>query len=110
MGRSVEALGSHSGSRDGLRRPTHASPHPAQFAGEAVIIFAALGEPGSYSVLSTTHLDHPRQRRMIGCTPVEPISSEIDEAAALVLEHREGIEHAQRRVFGMRAGHTAAIA
>src|ERR1700712_111035 len=95
VGRSIKPLRCHAGSRDRLRRSAHASTHPAQFAGKAMIILPALGEPGSNAVLATTHLDHPWQRLMIGRAPVEAISSEVDKAAALVLERREGIEHAQ---------------
>src|SRR2546425_13010348 len=92
-----------------LGGPSHAPPHAPELTGKAVIVLTAFGQPGADAVLSTAHLDHPRQLGMIGRTPVKPIAAEVDEPPALVLVRGISLEHALRGVFRVRTRYHAAI-
>src|SRR5262249_22629362 len=109
IGRYVEALRGHAGPSHRLGRASHAPPHAAELTGKAVIVLAAFGEPGADAILSTAHLDHAGQLRVIRRAPVKTIATEVDEAPTLVLVRRNGIEHALGGVFRMRARHDALI-
>src|SRR5215469_5925384 len=57
-GREVKALRRHAGTRHRLWGTTHAPPHAAQLAGEAMIVFAALRRPAADAVFRPPRLDH----------------------------------------------------
>src|SRR5262245_34940596 len=78
----VEALADKANAREALRRSAVASPQPAIFASEAVVIFAGLCRPGAHTTLGAPHFDDARPGWMVRDLPVEAVASKVHQPAA----------------------------